>query len=345
MGTIIHLYQIEIVLVALFILCQMLSCISNIICLIVVRKTGTYNSKNRPRLLMANICVSDTILTLCSWLFRYALITKLHNYELVSIVLQSIQNYLENMSLYVTSITFIIISWDRYYDMTRVFYNPFNTKSTRFLLMTTWLVSALLALPFIIPTRVEYYEYETGNITCELTQINLNLNVRSVSMFAICRAIMTILCEFLIPAIWVTWYSGRLVLAMITVFNDIQTGVGVSIMDMRRQNYWLRCHVTKRLVAVLFIFILKNTAYTVITHYNLLDLFNQLDKLNPCPQSPHLLYYIFSEIFRVTTSLNSFIFFWMSPEFRKQFKRLLKNRNHGKREQNMNTISNMFTNS
>ncbi|XP_054152580.1 prokineticin receptor 2-like [Oppia nitens] len=301
-------------------------CISNIVCILVVRKTSCLGiSRNRPRSLMANICLSDTILSLNSCIFRYIFIplSLINNTNPIGAnIMQSVHNYLENVSLYITSITFIIISMDSYYKLAKVFFNPFNAKSTRFLLYVIWFVSLVLSVPSLVTTYIDLYDYQSNNVSCIAAKSYMMLGMASIiKKYILFRSIVYMFAQFVIPGLLVSWYSGKLIFVMISEFRRGRSrcGSGISITEVSRVNNTRRCHVTKRLVTVLLIFILKNTAYAVVTQFDII-----LAESNyPCPKSPHYIHFIFTETFRFTTSLNSFIFFWLSHEFRKQSRDLI----------------------
>ena len=64
---------------------------------------------------MANIAVSDTILTFVSIVPRFIIIgTLVDEYSLASHIIQSGRVFLENLTLYVEAFTMIVIACDRY---------------------------------------------------------------------------------------------------------------------------------------------------------------------------------------------------------------------------------------
>ncbi len=94
---------------------QLLGVLSNIICIHIVSRLTNASALNRPKILMANIALSDTILTLVLCIPRFIVITLLvDSYPLIAHITQSIRVFLENLTLYVEAFTMTIIAWDRY---------------------------------------------------------------------------------------------------------------------------------------------------------------------------------------------------------------------------------------
>ncbi|XP_054152802.1 uncharacterized protein LOC128951580 [Oppia nitens] len=332
----------ELVFTILFIICQIVGSVSNIICICLVRKSSImtkqfrYISKNRPKLLMANICLSDTILTMSSWLFRYCLLSvTIRLCPLAANILQSSQLYLENLSLYVTGLTFTLIAWDRYYSLSRVFNNPFDKLNTRLLVYTVWLIAGLLALPFMVISYVDYYDYHKRTVMCAHVDNyhRFGLSDTTIYMYKQIRSWIALVCQFIIPTLLVTWYSGRLVFEMLKQFrqdrhhpNHHRTGTtspsttttSVSVIRVTHITCAKRCYITKRLITCLFVFIMTNTMYAIIKQFNITT-----KSLDICPKLTHDLYYIFSIVYRFTTSLNSLIFFWFNQQFCRQFRQVL----------------------
>ncbi|XP_054152803.1 uncharacterized protein LOC128951581 [Oppia nitens] len=326
-------------------------------------KQFRYISKNRPKLLMANICLSDIILTMSSWLFRYCLLSvTIRLCPLAANILQSSQLYLENLSLYVTGLTFTLIAWDRYYALSRVFNNPFDKLNTRLLVSMVWLIAAILALPFMVISYVDYYDYRKRTVTCAHVDNYhwFGLSDTSIYVYIQTRSWMALVGEFLIPTLLVTWYSGRLVFEMLKQFRQDRhhpshrtgttspstTTTSVSVIRVTRISCAKRCYITKRLITCLFVFIMTNTMYTIIKQFNIMSKSSDI-----CPKLSPNLHYLFSGIYRVTTSLNSLIFFWFSPHFCRQFKQFCRkcwqkpdDRCNAKnqRQQTIETIANHF---
>lgn len=97
---------------------QSLGIISNIICMIVVGqmcKVSKTKGSMRPKVLMASVTLSDTILTLASIIPRFLVIQHIKDsHPLLAHLIQSLRLYLENLSLYVEAFVMVVVVWDRY---------------------------------------------------------------------------------------------------------------------------------------------------------------------------------------------------------------------------------------
>ena len=237
---------------------QLIGSFSNIFCIMVVTKMKNFQIILRPKILMANVVFSDTILTFNSLIPRFLimkqLMTSATEPTIAAHLLQSLHNYLDNITLYATSFTFTIIACDRYFAISKVFNNPFDKFSTKTLLCTVWSLSLVLSIPFLITNDVHYFDFSDSTLYCVddrryLCRISSNNSFhRSVRIF-------TIVMDFFVPTLLVTWFSFRIIYKLFDDYRKSLKGIRTYTPDLQR------CEVTKRLISVLLIFIIKNSGY------------------------------------------------------------------------------------
>ena len=286
---------------------QLTGTISNIVCVMIVCMIKNTRFSNRPKILMANIAVSDTILTINSIVWRLVIMKYIyHDNQLAAHILQSFRQYLDNITLYATSFTFTLIACDRYYAITKVFDNPFDRYSIRSMLITIWSLSVVLSAPFLITSDVDYYDFTTSTLYCindgtYLTELSSNETWIQITRF------FAFIIEFILPTLMVAWFSFKIIYKLFEEYRDSRRGIQVN-------SNLKKCEITKRLITVLLIFIVKNASY----YLSLIGFNFDLTKKqsNSCGLSPGT--YFFYVIFRTSNSFNSIIFFWLSSEFRYQ---------------------------
>ena len=292
---------------------QITGSISNIICILFVTQLKSSKTANRPKLLMANIAFSDTLLTYNTLIPCYLIIKQLiKNHQFIAHLFQSFHNYLDAISLYSTSITFTIIGCDRYYAITKVFNNPFDNISTKILFIIIWLSSILMSVPFIVTNDVDYFDFTDTTLYC-INDGKYLFELTSNRLFIEFIFALRIIVDFLIPTILVSWFSVKIIFRLFDYYRKALKGIRVTT-DFQR------CEITKRLIAVLFIFIIKNTAYYLATAGSKLNFSGNFSRSCDIKSS----YNFFYVTFRTTNSLNSVIFFWLSSQFRLELKNLFE---------------------
>ena len=96
------------------ILLEILGAISNIICIYIVSRIKKSQLISRPKVLMANIALSDTVLMIVTIIPRFVLLSIIQDRSpMAAHVIQSIRGYLENTSLLVEAMTMALIACDR----------------------------------------------------------------------------------------------------------------------------------------------------------------------------------------------------------------------------------------
>ena len=313
---------------------QMTGTISNIACVVIVYLIKSTKYTNRPKILMANIAVSDTFLTINSIVPRLIILKYIyHEHRLTAHIVQSFRQYLDNMTLYATSFTFTLVACDRYYAITRVFENPFDKYSTKIMLITIWALSSVLSLPFLITSDVDFYDFTTSTLYC-INDGTYLTKLASNEAWIYSTRLIALFIEFIFPTLMVTWFSGQIIYKLFEEYRNSLRGIQVNT-DLKK------CEITKRLITVLLIFIVKNTSYYLsIIGFN----FDFTKKQsNSCDLSTA--YYFFYVIFRTTSSFNSIIFFWFSTEFRYQLTDYMEKRRTRSRtlSSSVSTRSSIFT--
>ena len=214
-----------------------------------------------------------------------------------------------------------MIKMSRYYAVTRSFAceNPFNSWSTKRILIIVWCLSAVLTLPYFLTVHVDYFDYNTTEVICIIDQQFINNSNIIVAIYTSTVAdfynILSVLLEFIIPTIFVSLFSMLIIFHLFRVYKNSIRGIQMTF-------HINRCEITKRLLTVLLVFILKNMAY-FITTYGLEPTY--WDSQSLCPFQEH--YFICYEIFRLTTLLNSIIYFWLNSKFRNDFIKLISSCN------------------
>ncbi|XP_054159760.1 prokineticin receptor 2-like [Oppia nitens] len=246
--------------------------------------------KSRPKALMANIALSDTILTVNTLIPRFVLMRHLidnnNNPTIGAYILQSFHNYLDNITLFSTSHSMILIACDRYYAITHVFNNPLDKYCTRHITLTTWLCAIILSVPFALTNDVDYFNFTNNTLYCMKRNDTYLNDILSNRAYTLSTRIFGMSINFIVPTLLVTWFTTQMINAL--VFSDNIT----------------QHHVSGRKV---------NRYFTVKSQ-------------SPCGLTPG--YYFFYVTFRTTNSLNSVIFFWLSSSFRKQCFQLFKTKDN-----------------
>ncbi|CAG2172285.1 unnamed protein product [Oppiella nova] len=206
-------------------------------------------------------------------------------------IVQSIDNYIDATILYVQSFTLVVLSWDRYYGICRPLCNPFDRLSSRTIYVCICTVSLILSVPFVVTSYVYYFDYQSKTLVCldnsEQYMPVLNQNM----VFKQSTRLFRLFMEFIIPALLVTYFTLRIIIHLYSIGD----------------HSWRP--VAKRLLAVLAVFIVKNTAFHTATK------FSYYQPGDTCPLSAQ--YYVCFMIIRATGFANSLIFFWFATGFKK----------------------------
>ena len=156
-------FAIQIILVTV----QTITVLLNIIIIIVMKRSQTTNESHRRNILMTAIAISGLIVIIDFFIPPFMLVPLLnqinHN---ISMILQSLVNYINALSLYVISFTMTAFCIDHYYSIVLVFDNPLGKASTSLLIKIIWLESSVLSIFFIITDDVYYCDYRTRSLVC-----------------------------------------------------------------------------------------------------------------------------------------------------------------------------------
>lgn len=311
---------------------QITGLLSNIICAIIVWQMKNTSFLNRPKILMANICISDTILTINSIVPRLFMLKFVYLANpFAAHVLQSIRQYLDNITLYATSFTFTVIACDRYYAITHVWDNPFDGYSTKRMVFIIWTASGILSAPFLITSEVDFYDWITSTLYCVsdgtyLTELSSNKTWIQVTR------LIAFFIEFIFPTLMVTWFSIQIIVKLFEEYRD-------SLRGIQTNSNLRKCEITKRLITVLLIFIVKNASYYLsLIGFN----FDPTTRRASSCDMPQIIFF-FYVTFRTTSSFNSIIFFWLSSEFRNQLGDFWERRRSRSRTLSSTRSSSIFT--
>ena len=208
----------------------------------------------------------------------------------------------------------------RYYALRKVFNNPFDKIRTCTIIILIWSVSMVLSIPFFVTTDIDYWDYTNLSVICR----NLNHKEGDILLFDkimenqyIVRStrLISMIIEFIIPTLIVGFYAGKILIRLFDIYLT-------SSQRVRSSASVNGCEITKRLIFILFIFIMKNTAFVLVTG-RWTQVFYDYTIACPTSVSSGKTWFFLYEIYRITTTLNSFIYFWMSSDFRDQCRMFL----------------------
>lgn len=129
--------------------------------------------------------------------------------------------------------------------------------------------------------------------------------------------LFSMLVEFVLPTLVVIFFSAKIVIRLFDLYST-------SGQRVRSSASVHGCEITKRLIFILFIFVMKNSAFILVTG-RWSQVFSTGENFNACPTSVSSgkTWFFLYEIYRITTTVNSFIYFWMSSDFRDQCRMFL----------------------
>ena len=315
------LNSFQIVLLVLVFFTQTLTLVSNVISIVCVYHWKRRRVITRPKLLIVNIALSDTLLILESLLPRYVLVPiVIDSHPFSAHVIQSVSNYVNALTLYVTSMTMTVIACDRYCAITRVFSNPMDRVSTKAMIITIWCLSVLFSIPFVITTDVYHYDYSNHAIVCSNSEHYLP-EVTSNKPFKQSTRIFRIVFEFFVPTIVVIYYTIRIVWELYK--NKNRSTVTNSIFESNIKRH----EITKRLIFILSLFTVRNLAFHLVSVKSNFN-FHQTVITSCQIAASYFTYYV---IVQITGSIYSVAYFWLSTEFRTEVWYLLKYRGFRRR--------------
>ena len=186
--------------------------------------------------------------------------------------------------------------------------------SVKKILVAAWSVSLVLASPFAITNDLDYYNYSSKEIICINDRTYFGSLGSNFTLIYTSR-LVSIAIEFVVPTLLVAWFYGKIIHHMVNAYIQAARGIQTSFCGQR-------CEITKRLLVVLFIFMVKNVAYVLIT--DRLDRVFTRRNFDKCSIGiGHDVWIFYVEIYRITTSLSSVIYFWLSSEFRNECRQVL----------------------
>ena len=299
---ILHLSNFQIAIICILISVQTITVFSNIIVIIVMKRSKTSNdmsASKRPNLLMTTIAISGLLVIFDFFIPIFMLVPGLNQiHHNISMVLQSLVNYINALSLYVISFTMTFLSIDQYYSLTRVFNNPLDKISTNFLLKMIWLTSSILSLFFLVTNDVYYYEYRTHSIVCSHYENYLH-KLSANKTFKATSTMTRLILQYIIPVLTIFVFSFRTVVHFLRkYFQRKETGFEMTIVF--------------RLFLIFLIFIATNTAFHLTSIKQLIFNFTKKGQ-NSCSHTTQnwLQYYMFL----LSCLIHPIIYFWFSRVF------------------------------
>ena len=284
----------------------------------------TKSSIKRPKVLMTNIAFCDMLSIVLSIGTRFLVFPIVIKIDVLSShMIQSMSNYLIATTLYVTSITTTIIVCDRYFALNIVFYNPLDRIHTKVLLAVIWIASVVLSLPFLVVSDIYYFDYTNKTLICFNSQNYLN-SLNSDKTFKQMTRLFRFVMQFVIPALIIPLLSSKAINGLYDKKNEFisnRQNRSNSSASVRPLQKW---RITKRLISLMFGFFVKNCVFHLHSTKTILTLFSQTPiarQQTTCHLETSCFY--FDIVFNFCSFLNSVTYFWMSTEFRKQFKTYL----------------------
>ena len=300
---------------------QILALISSVLSIRIVLKWRKTSRLIRPKVFMSNIAVSDCLLITESLIFKFILVPLLHYYGVdptASHIAQSVNNYIDCLTRYLTALFITALACDRYYGLVKVFYNPFDHISTIKIVAMFWIFSLIFSTPFIVTTSVYRYDYTNKSMVC--FDSCLYLKEFSGLFFKITR-IFRLITQFFIPTLFVSYLTIRIVYQIVFRSGSI---VGITLFNPNEKAY--QRAVTKRVLLVLVIFIGRSISFY---SYEIPLYLKKTLKICNIKES-YIHHYLLN---RTMASFNSSVYFWLSSDFRREVFNIFKNIKQNPNEQ------------
>ena len=300
-------FQVSIIFLLIFV--QIITVLLNIIVIIVMKRSHSrdvMNASKRPNILMTTIAISRIILT-TDFAFVFFVIIPIISWVSpnISMIIESLINYIIALSLYVITFTMAVLSIDQYYSLTRVFINPLEKVSTNLLIKIILLSGSVLSFFQIFTRKVYYYDYGTHSIVCSYYENYLHKLSANKSFVIFCNMIMLIL-QYIIPALIIFVFSFRTIIYFLKkYFQKKETG--------------FELRIALRLFLIFLIFIATNSAFHLFSIKNLIFKFSDegQDGHDTCSflSKNWLQYYLFLLSF----TFHPIIYFCLNKVFWKMF--------------------------
>ena len=138
-------------------------------------------------------------------------------------------------------------------------------------------------------------------------------NDSSILTFSVIKYSLSFTVMLMIPTILVIVFTVKIIFRVFDEYNKRFTAIHpiYSIPVKSLHDY----EINVNLFLVLFLSILKDLSYILVTEPSKF--------VQVCPLVNQTLFYVNYEIFRITSSLNSIVYFWMNKEFRISVKNYL----------------------
>ena len=166
----------------------------------------------------------------------------------------------------------------------------------------------VFSIPFVVTTHIEFWNYQNKSVICR----NMIYDEHGdIPFFTFIMANRYIVCstrlfflffEFIIPTLVIIYFTGKILIRLFDLYMGSTQRVEFN-------------SGARLLIFILLSFIVKNTALIMVT-----GIWHEIFYDNPaCPTSVSSgeTWFLLYEVYRITTTLNSFLYFWTSSEFRK----------------------------
>jgi hypothetical protein len=278
-----------------------------------------FNNKNRklrPKLLLGNIAVSD-ILYIIGFIIPFLIVTPIKITSDIWIIqlIESLMILIMITTEYSQSITMTIISYDRYYKIVRVLHkNPCDKFSGKVWLIIIWILSLVLALPFLPTFDIFTFNYTT--LTMEYIHLNYWLINGTLTNYDNCNNFnyYTFTSRFLLA------YLIPLVISSIN-YARICRELWKSKTSENSINTEKEKISIKMLIVTVVAFAVLRIGFYIIVLCGLLKK-NQSCFVAKVEQTS----YMFDVLYVISATVNPFIYWWFSRSFRDNFVEIFKHK-------------------
>jgi len=230
-------------------------------------------------------------------------------------LIQSITSYLDATTLYVTSITMTVIAFDRYYMIVMPLnQNPFDTISSKLLLIIIWFSSLLLSIPFFVTRDIHSVNYRNLSLDCYQKKELIETPLMSEITFIKITRLFRFFIHYAIPLLVTTFLYARILYDLIFRRNS-----QINSTNFKFESKILK--TTKILISVLIVF---TFSYFGCYFIMIGQIFSTTQSFVNFCQINKKLYLTCHGIPFLSCILNPFIYWWMSPTFRNDYKRLFR---------------------